>query len=360
MLSHSKVYALYSKLINRKQYLYAHVVNEDYVDIDKHGLYYSTDFRKTWKKAIIYQRPPWMIIPSILGNPLNNEVWFITRQESRIFYTLNGYSEWNEIPKMNFKYLNDKISDFAFDPIDKNLKYICAGVNEYKLYRHDQKTGYNIDLNVNANSVIVAQDDNKKIITNTGKLSLDGGWTWQDILPNIQKINPDFRFIRQSSSRPIYFESSKIIFFLYVSDWFGSSINYHYLISTENLGQTWKILKAFKKSRVESILIDDNDPNIMGAILYDSKQSISTVGISLDGGVIWRNIFWDKNDDYRESDIYSITFSNLEMPNKLIYIGGKMGLIKNRKSINALLERRVIKFSEDWIKLGGIIDQKEK
>ena len=272
VVSHSIISALGSATVNGKQLIYTSVFNNNYIDIEKCGLYFSPDEGKTWAKCATYEKPyyekQYYENQRLFTSPLNNEVWHFIDGENSLYYSSDGKIKWDKVSPFSFKYSNDKITDFVFDPKISTLKYVCAGVNEFSLFRYDQKTNNRMDLKVEATKVVVARDDNKKLLTNTNQLSIDGGWTWGDVSVGIKKLVPDYD---HQYSKPIYFDGANVI--IYANTRYRRYENGNsYLLSSADLGKSWKIIKIFGGRYVFSIQADQNNTGHIYVISGDGTN----------------------------------------------------------------------------------------
>lgn len=187
VMPHSKILDVETGIVDGQQRIYAFVENNNYVDIDEYGLFYSFDNGKTWEKSLNYEKPYYGGNPILYISPLdNNEMWLLERSSDGRWGKLNtfdGGKTWEKLE--NWPFSNNRISDLDFHPEDKNLKLLCAGGG---LVRYSVNTGKTTELNVNARQLIIAEDDNKKLLADFN-LSIDGGWTWKDISSSPPSLN---------------------------------------------------------------------------------------------------------------------------------------------------------------------------
>lgn len=329
VLTHSEILSLKNSKIGGKEKIFAIVKNSNYVDIDN-GLYESSDRGRTWNKSLIFQVG--YPLPRIFISPHDsNEIWLLTGEFQSDYKTIDGGKSWDKL-KLRLKYNNDYISDFIFDPKDKNAKYACAGVNDYSLFKYkyieSSKQGNWMKLKDGAKNLIIAEDDNNKLLIGNGEhlnMSTDGGWTWKDFSKNIEK------FISSSNAfflYPLYFKSGEIIIFIsnYHSLWGGNSV----LIYSNDLGNNWNILKEMKDSRVSLIYINPIDSNNIFLGSNDGKNKRVVIIQSVDKGRTWKPfcIYTPKKQlDYRDRVNIFLTVAH-EGDKTAIYIGTPEGLYK--------------------------------
>jgi len=159
VMHHSKILAVNKGITDGQKRIYAFVANNNYIDIDRYGLFYSSDNGKTWNKSLIYGRE-YRWDPDLYISPHdNNEIWVFDYENSG-FNTFDGGKTWKSF---NLGLGFSAVYDFVFDPIDKNTKYICAGVNGSWLRKY-KKTGTEgqwTNLEIQAKRLSVNKDDNK-------------------------------------------------------------------------------------------------------------------------------------------------------------------------------------------------------
>ena len=345
VMTHSIIHNIESKVVADTIRVYTVVENNYYTDIDRYGIFFTEDGGLSWKKCLTYKKP-YGADPRLYISPINNEIWHFTNYENSFYYSEDNGTQWSKINKFNFKYLNDNISDFEFDPIRENIKYICAGVNDYSIFRYDQKTSNSTDLKVDATNILIEKNNSKKILTNTLKVSIDGGWTWQDLSENVYKV------VRGESYIPIFFQSNEIL--IYVKH-FNNSLENNYkdfLISSKDLGKTWKIIKTIKK-QMYNIYVNPNNNNNIFIVLdnlghgYDyennpKKNSIDII-VTYDRGVSWKTIYKYKLSNQDKVINNSATIQCIHVTkNNDVFIGGSIGL------------KKMLKAGNSWKILGGI------
>jgi len=214
VLTHSQIVAMNNTIINGQKRIYALVRNNNYVDIDRYGLFYSTDDGKSWRKSLIYEKRE-SFNQRIYISPHNNEAWLFDGY--RVFYTsdlLNN--KWEQLKNQNY-------IDFDLDPMDRNIKYACiaedlnSNLYKYK-YNEESKQGGWTKLKNEVRSLLISKDDNKKLLTDKLDLSLDGGWTWKNIFSkNLLKDCPESPESYDSyycKYYPLYFYSTNIMLFV--------------------------------------------------------------------------------------------------------------------------------------------------
>ena len=332
VMPHSIITNLKSANINGTNYIYAFTNNNNYIDINKVGLSYSSDNGKTWQRILLETDSD---SPRIFVSPFNNkEMWFFENRDwGTNFVTFNSGFTWNKVKELE----RWRISCFVFHPTDPNIRYICGG----NLYRYDIKSGNMVDLKVKAGGFIFDQNDPNKMLADL-QLSSDGGWTWENISSNLKNIdNKDFSegfFIE-----PIYFNSNDMV--LFVRSGFYKWENTGYLLSSEDLGKSWKILQS--KANPGFIYMSPFDPNNIFIGYKDNDQGVIRVSQSLDRGRTWKPFCIYKPKDYSYSWLKNINMVITKNGDKKIYIGTSDGLYST--SNNGLT----------WELLGGIKEKIE-
>ena len=343
VLTHSEIKALSSKKISdTANRIYAFVENNYYVDINTYGIFFSEDNGLTWRKSLTYEKP-YYAKPRFYISPITDEIWHFIDSDNMLFYSEDVGSSWSKIKHFNFKYMNDNIADFDFDPIRPNIKYICAGVNDYSIFRYDQNTQNSMDLKVNSTKMMIASDDNLKLLTNSLHISTDGGWNWANLSNNLNKVAPGNKFL------PIYFNKNDILIYLNNYDSYYKN-GKHYLILSNDLGRTWKIIKTIEGHMVHLVYVNPEDNNSIFLVLDNTKYGNDSnrleVILSTDRGLTWKTIFeyyLPKNNNIRDNSqiIQCITVSKNDGYNSF-FIGGTTGL------------RRSVDGGKTWEILGGI------
>ncbi len=120
MLPHSKILSLGTKDKTERQIIYANVRNENFTDISRYGLFYSTDNGKTWQKSLLYSDyAKW---PQLHISPHNNNEMWLFDNASLSFNSFDGGKTWHQLNVYTFPYL-DGLTGFIFDPMDPVVNY---------------------------------------------------------------------------------------------------------------------------------------------------------------------------------------------------------------------------------------------
>ncbi|MDD3901237.1 MAG: hypothetical protein PHX22_08435 [Dysgonamonadaceae bacterium] len=345
VLNHSIIHAIEAKYIDNKVKIFAVVKNDNFVDINRYGIYTSENNGLTWRKCLIYENP-YYSNPRLYISPLNQEIWHFISNENQLYYSSDNGNNWNYIKEFCFMYGNDGIHDFVFDPVESNIKYVCAGVNESNLYRYDQQTDNRMNYQVNASKMILARDDNKKMFTNTLRISTDGGWNWKNLTENVVKIsNTD----RKGSITPIYFEGNDILIHLSRLGSVTSGYGDYFFILSNDLGETWETVKMFEDLIVYYVYVNPEDNKNIYMVMDDREAGDNItlkVVVSYDGANTWETIYKyqltrDYNKFYDEDVIRNIKVIKNKNSNT-IFMGSAKGLLRSNDNGNS------------WEKIGGI------
>ena len=339
VMPHSRILNL--KSVPGQGKLYASISNNNFTDIDNYGLFYSINNGMTWEKSLIYSA--YVIRPRLYVSPHDDkEMWlFDSNDTTLVFISKDGGKTWHQPNNFTFAILNSMFGCFAFDRKDPNVKYICdAG----RLFRYDGRTGNKIDLKIkNVSSLVIAEDDPTKLLANFN-LSTDGGWSWKDISSNLvtDKITSEWniKYGGLKEFKPIYFNLNKIV--LLVSWGMYSSGNHIVLMSSDDLGQSWKLVKDRTGSDVFLYTNPGNPNNIFWGFEDKSgEKKIIIISQSIDQGKAWKPfaVYTPQNDiDLSELSMTIAKESEIEA----IYIGTLDGLYKTKDQ------------GKSWQLLGGI------
>lgn len=339
VLPHSKILTTRSMSIDGEQRIYSAVCNNNYTDADKCGLYISKDFGLTWNKSLTLQETGgnyWAEYTRFVISPHNPKKMLIFPfDQNDYFVTEDGGNNWAKQSGLDGSHLYD----YVFDPINKNVKYICAGVNGSTLFLNkstpDGTPGKWTSLNVNASRVAVNAIDSKKLLTDTLNLSIDGGWTWQDLKENAKPV------VSAESYRPLYFNGEEILVFVDNRDGYYQRGNCYILSSTDS-GKSWKIV--LKKDRAIIVtFINPNDTKNIVVGYEDNERKVVQFIQSNDRGESWKS-FATYTLSKTDPNIYINISTAFENGSKVLYVGTRDGLFKTRDD------------GATWQLLGGISD----
>jgi photosystem II stability/assembly factor-like uncharacterized protein len=257
LLTHSIVHSEISCKQDNKEITYALIENNSSVDVEKYGVWKSTDLKKTWQRCIIYNKPDNTYdLRKLYVSPFNpNEVWLFDRGYNII--SLDGGKNWGSITNNKIKVV-DEIQDFQFDPLDNNILFFvtCYYHNgDNKLVRFDKTTLgstvlHKIDDERRFN-IVISKNDNKKIFISNGEISNDGGWTWHSVYESMDKI---------ASQNGFNINRADIILIEYNGNTIEIEINeksmfvprhYARMLSNDN-GLTWVLVKKWEDKASEN------------------------------------------------------------------------------------------------------------
>jgi photosystem II stability/assembly factor-like uncharacterized protein len=353
VLPHSEI--LNIKNAPEQNRLYVSIKNKNYSDIDKYGLYYSSDHGQTWNVSYLYEA--YVEQPRLYFHPTNaNEMWLFDNHDTTdVYITSDRGGKWNKLDNTNFRFaaINSAFQCFAFDLADPNVKYIC---DWDKLFRYDSRTGNKLDLKIETRNFMAAQDDPNKLLAGLN-LSLDKGWTWKKI--DLERVWKDTNS-SDVQITPIYFKSEYII--LSVSR--GSAWHHDsFLLASKDLGNSWDVLNLADdsvKGKSEDgefylVYLNPLDPNNI-FIGYREKSEKHNGDIiitqSTDRGATWKELCKYKTAGLEAFDI-KLTMEVVKEPKgRAIYLGTNYGLYRTRDEgiswellggINALMPKDDLK-----------------
>lgn len=335
VMPHSKINYVKTVTIEGKPRIFAHVQNSNYTDLSDYGLFISDDYGKTWQKSLVYEKPYYGDDPEIFQSPHNEkEIWYYAREGS-FWFTLDGGTTWKQYDVWPFT--NNKLRCFVFDPTDPKTKYACAGGS---LFVNKNSSQTWTEINTNATNLLIAvKDDKKSLLTDKLDLSLDGGWMWNNINPNLKSICESCRLFLFSPEEIILFKSEGL-----GSYPFNSYSNY--LMSSKDNGNTWEkiFIGVNEYMRLDAPLLFVNPHNNNNFFRTQCKKKEVLVQESADRGRTWNQIYsyeLTKNNDREQ--ITSIAIANEDV-GRAIYLGTREGLLKSTDG------------GLNWIRLGGIHD----
>lgn len=346
---HSIIHDVNYSIIHDTLSIFAIVENKNYIDVDKYGLWKSTDNGLTWKKCLMYNDFQRIGGKKILISPHNSsEIWIIDGTSK--YFSTNGGNQWHYA----FDYLQNKknlddggrkfydnIAYLSFDDKDKNVLYYSKGTNEKGLYRFDRTTqNSTLICNVGYNPVFkVDHDNSKNIITANFQISNDGGWTWKTIFAKLDSLMGNRINLNNEDAIPIDYWKNNILIKI------GS-----YFVSSSSNGNEWSISKAFE-GRIKSCVINPTNHNNLFLIVekaeYSSFKGLSVLQ-TLDGSN-WEPILTYSMPSETNSAFvgnHRDYYTNISIVNhsqeKVIYIYGNGGLLHSLNN------------GKTWQKIGGI------
>ena len=332
--THSKIKAFNVNNIANQQIMYAIVQNDDEIDIERHGLWKSTNNGISWESCLLYSDGTYGNGSGMIGivvSPLNSlEVYLFDYDNWGQFNyaSFDGGNTWVTIEQ---RYnISGRIYDFSFDNKDPNLLYFAFRVpSSYVtcLYRYDKRTGGATRIHSDCSSFMFAKNNSLNIFTygkdnNTGfNVSIDGGWTWNSIQNIDSTIN--IKKYYYTYLKPIYYEEN---FLLIIVD---ESL----LLSKDN-GKNWELLKSFNLNICSAFVNKKNKDNLVVFLIDNSGNTTLLETTDLKA---WNLIGGD------HSGYNNVTYLPLDENNeKLIYIYGNSGISKTQND------------GKNWEKIGGI------
>jgi photosystem II stability/assembly factor-like uncharacterized protein len=337
---HSIVHDVNYSIINDTLTIFAIVENDNDVDIDRYGLWKSTNNGLTWSKSLMYDNSDLIGNNKILISPLNSlEIWILDG-DSKYFSTDEGRN-WNNAS--NYLGFRDKIQTLRFDYNNKDIIYYTRYYGK-ALSRFDRKTQnstFLCDVKLYSTFAIDIKN-NKNITTSNYTVSIDGGWTWNSYSEKLSKLMHE-RIAGGIDKAPRE-----------VLSYFNNTIRLRLgdrpafiLISKDN-GENWEIESSFDE-KIKIAYINPNNPQHM-IIIKELNKSRSFLGLSVLVTEDAHN--WTQISEYLkpENDINNYFYHNYynrcvfirERNNNLIYSAGTGGLISSDN------------FGKIWQRIGGI------
>ena len=261
------------------------ILNSDPLYKYGYGVWNSTDYGKTWSPSFSFDHIPesgypreWS--PKFFRSPIEKN--HLTMIEFNQIYESNdgGYS-WSRSNLTNFKYANDNILKRVFDPIEKNISYFLAGVNEIGLFRYDKNSNssmyLNQDVGYHRGDMIISANNNKHLLTKYFNLSTDGGWSWEN-----KSIRSDYlkSFNKDAYARGVvdlhYFKEDIAVVSFTPDDPDWLSHEDYRLIRTDDFLKSWRVICELKNetfSKIYFTYVKSDDPNFFIIAYLDKKSS---------------------------------------------------------------------------------------
>lgn len=246
MLPHSIIHSKASSANNNSRVTVALLENNKLLDIKNYGVWKSTDNGRTWKDICLYnKRDNAYGLTELMISPHNsNEILLFDKGLNLI--SLDGGVNWGGIQNNGIKLEDNTILDFRYDPFDKNIVYIITywGGEESILLRYDRTTLGFTELRKITDDIaddrdvnfIISSNDNKKIFISNGDISLDGGWTWESVFENMDKITEDLN-INNAIVKVTAYTGDRIEVELYEKG-YNYILNCNRIVSEDN-GKNW-------------------------------------------------------------------------------------------------------------------------
>jgi photosystem II stability/assembly factor-like uncharacterized protein len=233
VLSHSHITILAHTLINDKDALLAVTYNDNFADTSFTGpskigqlpgsvAYVSTDGGHVWEPIAFLSCSAIFgnFVPPFAAGPQSNpgELWLYEPLCQALRRTIDGGKTWSTMNGLALNYSQDNVSSMAFDPNDKTLLYLVDqgmrdGIFRYK-YDPSTDAGQTAPLKFNMQSyvddVVVTDAANHALFTSRGNLSRDGGWTWTNKWPALEKACVSGMF-REPGARLLYYRDGAIV-----------------------------------------------------------------------------------------------------------------------------------------------------
>ncbi|MGA2483563.1 MAG: hypothetical protein ABSF92_10655 [Candidatus Acidiferrales bacterium] len=277
--------------------------------------------------------------------------------------TNDGGLNWTNASGVNFRYGNASMSRISLDPKNKNVWYYCVGVNEYYLYRYQYdpstKQGQAVDLKVVANDVVVADDNDKELFTDSGRLTTNGGWTWTDKSAALVKYMPSGLW--SSGIRLVYFRNGEIRAVIGSYDRMSNN-SMVTVIKSADMGSTWQVASSLPDEQLMSerafmsggLMVFPNSNNPLNLFIatvsyskgpYSYRATASKVFETKDGGETWQEVYSrDVTEKDGRQDIETIRGVG-QMPTstgRVLFVGGSHGLWRSEDE------------GETWKRVGGV------
>ena len=257
-----------------------------------------------------------------------------------------------------FQAANDAVSKIAFDPVDKDLMYYTAGVNENRLYRYKYNRltnqGQTVDLNLLASDVLVCEDNPKQILAGVGKFSIDGGWTWTNQSASLSKyLTRNYGDgYRRGDLRLLSCRANEFRVLVYRSDPRDIDTPTFWVMKTSNLGETWETVSGNSGQIFRVFTNPDDSTNSFVVIQtyvgtgFSIKANAIKVLETKDSGETWQQTYsytLTKEDEYYNAGKIVNSVSQMKVDNgRSIFVGGLIGLWRSDNE------------GRSWYRLGGI------
>jgi len=254
LLPHSIVHSKVNYSSNNSNIIIALIENNNPLDIKRYGIWKSIDNGMTWKDIYLYNKPNSAYgLTRLMVNPHNsNEILLFDKGNDLI--TFDGGILWGGIQNNKIKLGDKTIVDFQYDSFDKNILYIITYDGKTELIRYDKTTfGFTVLRTIEDDiadskemNFLISSDDNKKIFICNGDISSDGGWTWESVFENMDKITDEIN-INTAEARVISYSKNRIE--VELKDRGYNGIWLCNMIISEDNGKTWSLKKKWEEKK---------------------------------------------------------------------------------------------------------------
>ncbi len=281
---HSIVHDVSHSIINDTLTIFAIVENKNFIDIDTHCLWKSTNNGLTWSKCLTYdnfgKNGGYKEIFISPHNP--SEIWFFDGPSK--YFSTDGGNRWiyafnylQNIKSLDNSYRGgfaDNIIGLDFDNSNKDIIYYWKGNNEVYLYRFDRTTQNSTLLCDMGYFPSFAADfkNSKNMITANYKISKDGGWTWNSYREKLNVLMDKHIFMNNAKNEVLSYFKNEIRIKL--------SLGLSFILNSKDNGENWEIESSFD-GKINAAYINPNNPQNMIAIKELSEKYGSFLGLSV-------------------------------------------------------------------------------
>jgi photosystem II stability/assembly factor-like uncharacterized protein len=357
VLPHSEIDSLWGGSINGRTAIFAAVANLNYTDQTPRWsrptyIYGSLDGGYSWVGITDTRCGE----QGLTRKAAPSEMWVYGKSEC-VLKSSDGAS-WTRLPGFNPRYGNATMSQLEPDSKDRNLLYYSVGVNEHYIYRYlfDPEThqGQTVDLRTVANEMLVAEDDNKMLFTDTLQLSTDAGWTWTDKSTVLNQLLGEAPALSTRTIRLLSFQHGIITILVSEFDRMSGAGSAN-ILQSGDLGSTWEQIGAlpgecppYAWNDWPKVFANPDDSSNFFAVIFDpgsSDEAALRVVETKNRGRSWQDIYsYPVRSDERQSarEVLKAVTQIPGSSKRGLLVGGEHGLWKSEDE------------GHSWKRLGGV------